>query len=82
MYCHARTAKASHVAFTSDAAWDPMTLNNEMDLEEWLDAQMEHDDLSGINNYGDLTFDDQGYYRDVTVNNVNFYNAYQSVSEF
>ena len=55
---------------------------NEMDLEEWLDAQMEHDDLPGINDYGELTFDDQGYYRDVTVNNVNFYDAYQYVSTF
>ena len=42
---------------------------------------MEHDDLPGINDYGDLTFDDQVYYRDVTVNSVNFYDAYQSISE-
>ena len=60
----------------------PSIIDNEMYLEQWLDAQMEHDDLPGINNYGDLTFDDQAYYRDVTVNNVNFYDAYQYVSEF
>ena len=71
-----------HVVLTSDIDWDPSIVDNDMDLEEWLDAQMEHDDLPGINNYGDLTFDDQGYYREVTVNNVNFYNTYQYVSEF
>ena len=71
-----------HVVLTSDIDWDPSIVDNEMDLEQWLDAQMEHDDLPGINDYGDLTFDDQGYYLDVTVNNVNFYDAYQSISEF
>ena len=51
-----------HVVLTSDIDWDPSIVDNEMDFEEWLDAQMEHDDLPGINDYGDLTFDDQGYY--------------------
>ena len=44
-----------HMVLTSDIDWDPSILDNEMDLEQWLDAQMEHDGLPGINDYGDLT---------------------------
>ena len=40
-----------HMALTCDIKWDPSIVDNDMDLEHWLDAQMEHDDLPGSNNY-------------------------------
>ena len=54
-----------HVVLTSDVDWDPAIVDCELDLEEWHDACMELDDLPGINEYGDLTFDNQGFYRNI-----------------
>ena len=54
------------------------------DLEEWLDTMMVEDQLPGVNDYGDLTFDDQGHYRTNTtidINNADFYDTFQEVSE-
>jgi hypothetical protein len=53
----------AHVVFTSDIDWDPTIADNDLPLEEWLDALMEEKLLPGVNDYGDLIFDDQGYYR-------------------
>ena len=38
-----------HVIITLDIDWDPAIVDCELDLEEWLDARMEADDLPGIN---------------------------------
>jgi hypothetical protein len=70
-----------HVILTSDIDWDPTIVDNDMDFEEWLDAQMELDFLPGVNDYADLTFNDQGYYRNVSVNNTEFMDAIQDISE-
>ena len=43
--------------------WDPAVFDNELDLDAWLDARMEEDDLPGPNSYSDYRFDQQGYYR-------------------
>ena len=48
------------VVLTSDMDWDPSIVDSDLDLDQWLDAQMELDNLPGVNDYGDLTFDDQG----------------------
>ena len=40
---------------------------------------MELDFLPGVNHYADLTFDDQGYYRNVLVNNTKFVDASQDI---
>jgi hypothetical protein len=48
-----------HVILTSDADWNPNIVDSEIDLDEWLDAQM---DLPGFNEYGDQKFDAQGNY--------------------
>ena len=50
-----------YVVLTSDMDWDPSFVNNDLDLEQWLDAQMELNNLPGVNDYGDLTFDNQRY---------------------
>jgi hypothetical protein len=50
--------KLPHVVFTAD---------NELPLEEWLDALMDKELLPGVNDYADLIFDDQGYYRSDTI---------------
>ena len=68
------------VVLTSDMDWDPSVVDN--DLDQWPDAQMELDNLPGINDCGDLIFDDQGYYRDVTVKTAIFYDSYQCTSEY
>ena len=52
-----------HVFLTSDADWDPTVVDNEIDIEEWLDARMELDEIPAFNEYGDFKFDEQGYYR-------------------
>ena len=57
-------------------------MDNKLELEAWIDTQMELDNLPGVNDYGDLTFDDQGYYRGVAVSNATFYDSYQCTSEF
>jgi hypothetical protein len=59
--------KLPHVVFTSDADWDPYIADNDLPLEEWLDALMDKELLPGVNDYGDLIFDDQGYYRSDTI---------------
>ena len=71
-----------HVVITSDMDWDPSQTDNELELDEWLDAMMEEDYLPGVNDYGDLTFDDQGYYRNVDVNNAEFHDTFQDIDEF
>jgi hypothetical protein len=53
----------THVVFTSDIDWDPTIADNNLPLEEWLDALMEEELLPGVNDYGDLIFYDQGHYR-------------------
>lgn len=68
-----------HVFLTSDHEWDPSVVDNEVDMEEWLDARMELEDLPSFNEYGDFKFDEQGYYRhrttdSDTVNIVNYHN--------
>ena len=69
-----------HVIITSDIDWDPaMIVDCELGLEEWLDARMEAHDLPGIHEYGDLTFDNQGFYRSVKVNKSAFFDAYQVI---
>ena len=40
---------------------------------------MEADDLPGINNYGDIMFDNQGFYRNIEVNKASFYDTYQEL---
>ena len=70
------------VVLTSDMGWDPSIVDNDLELDQWLDAQMELDNLPGVNDYGDLTFDDQGYYRDVTVKMAVFFDSYQCTSEY
>ena len=70
------------VVLTSDMDWDPSVVDNDLELDQWLDAQMELGNLPGVNDYGDLTFDDQGYYRDVTVKTAIFYDSYQCTSEY
>ena len=65
---------------TSDVEWDPIIMDNKLELEQCLDAQMELDNLLGVNDYSDLTFDDQGYYRGVTI--YQFNDSYQCTSEF
>ena len=71
------------VVLTSDMDWDPTIVDNDMDLEQWIDFQMEIDNLPGVNDYGDLTFDNQGYYKGViTVNEAVFHDSYQCTSEF
>jgi hypothetical protein len=69
-----------YVVLTSDIDWDPTIVDNEIDIEEWLDAQMELDFLPGVNDYADLTFDDQGYYRNISANNTEFVDASQDIS--
>ena len=66
-----------HVILTSDIDWDLAIVDCELDLEEWLDARMEANDLPGINEYGDLPFDNQGFYRSVQVTKSTFFDAYQ-----
>ena len=61
-----------HVVLTSNIDWDPAIIDCELDLDEQLDARMEADVLPGINEYGDLTFDNQGFYRSVQVNKSAF----------
>jgi hypothetical protein len=68
-----------HVVLTSDADWDPTIVVNELEIKEWLDAQMEHDFLPGVNDYADLTFNDQGNYRNVAVNNAEFMDSSQYI---
>ena len=70
------------VVLTSDMDWDPSVVDNDLDLDQWLDAQVELDNLPGVNGYGDLTFGDQGYYRDVTVKLDVFSDSYQCTSEY
>ena len=36
---------------------------SEVDIEEWLEARMEMDDLPSFNEYGDFKLDAQGFYR-------------------
>ena len=31
--------------------WDPSVVDNDLELDQWLDAQMELDNLPGVNNY-------------------------------
>ena len=66
----------THVVLTSDIDWDLAIVDCELDLEEWLDARMEANDLPGINEYGDLRFDNQGFYRSVQVNCGFYYRRY------
>ena len=42
------------VVLTSDIDWDPIIVDNDMDLEQWIDAQMEINNLPRVNNYGIL----------------------------
>ena len=70
------------VVLTYDMDWDPSVVDNDLELTQWLYAQMELDNLPEVNDYGDLTFDDQGYYRDVTVKMAVFYDSYQCTSEY
>ena len=37
----AKLSSLPHVVFTSDMEWDPSIADNELPMEEWLDAQME-----------------------------------------
>jgi hypothetical protein len=71
--------KLLHVVLTSDANWDPTMVDNEMEIKEWLDAQMERNFLLRVNDYADLTFDDQGNYRNVAVNNAEFMDSSQDI---
>ena len=67
-----------HVFLTSDEEWDPHTMDNELNLDEWLDARMEANDLPGINEYGDNRFDAQGYYngnRELRIDSLFFFDA-------
>ena len=57
-------------------------MDNELDLEAWVDAQMELDNLPGVNDYGDLTFDDEGYYRGVTVSKATFMTVISELQSF
>jgi hypothetical protein len=52
-----------HVVLTSDADWDPTVVDNDLPLEEWLDALMDAEELPGPNDYEDLRFDCRGEYR-------------------
>ena len=60
-------SKLPHIVFTSEADWDPTTARNELPLEEWLDVLMDKELLPGVNDYGDLIVDNQGYYRSDTI---------------
>ena len=40
-------SKLPHVVLTSDVDWDPNIMDNELELEAWIDAQMELDNLLG-----------------------------------
>ena len=38
-----------HVILTSDVVWNPTVVDNEIDMEEWIDARMELSDLPAFN---------------------------------
>ena len=65
----------AHVVFTLDVKWDPSIADNDLPLEQWLDVLMEEELLPGVNDYGDLIFDDQGYYRSDPILESIFWNT-------
>ena len=67
-----------HVVLTSNMDWDTAVVDNELDLDEWLDARMEGGDLPGPNSYSDYQFDQQGYYMH-QVYRAHFFAAYQDL---
>ena len=70
-----------HVVFTADTDWNPTIVDNEVDLEEWLDARIEDDDIPGFNEYGDQKFDDQGFYRQVNASQLYSQNYFFDAEE-
>jgi hypothetical protein len=67
-----------HVVLTSDADWDPSIVDNELDMDEWLDARMTVGDLPGVSEYGDNRFDLHGNYR-VNHSSTFFFDAYSDI---
>ena len=52
-----------HVVLNSDADWDPTMADNEIDSGDvWYDA-MDTEPPPGTSAYGDIKFDQLGYYR-------------------
>jgi hypothetical protein len=69
-----------HVVLTADMDWDPTIVDNEMDIEEWLEVQMNEDFQPDYNAYGDNSFNEQGYYRMTTVHSAEICDPNQDIS--